>query len=94
MEEAINRKIIKSHGNKLANFFRLVLLHKKIKWFTAYWSKIYRVSVSSMSGQNIDLDASLFFKNMEEYAHWLRGSPFLFKISREIEPNITSTSVG
>ena len=39
-------------------------------------------------------NASLFFKNMEEYAHCLTGSPFVFKIFREIEPNATSTSVG
>ena len=37
----INNKIItKSHGNNLESFFRLVLLHKSIRWFTASWSKI------------------------------------------------------
>ena len=55
---------------------------------------MYRLSVSSKSGQNIDLDDSLFFKNMEEYAHCLIGSPFVSKISKEIEPNATNTSVG
>ena len=86
--------MIKNHGNKFANFFRFILLHIKIKWFTASSSKIYRLSVSSKSGQNIDLDASLFFRNMDEYAHCLTGSPFVFNIFREIEPNATSTSVG
>tara|TARA_B100000886_G_scaffold289057_1_gene214107 strand:+ start:289 stop:441 length:153 start_codon:yes stop_codon:yes gene_type:complete len=47
-----------------------------------------------MSGQNIDFEVSLVFKNMEEYAHCLSGSPLLSKILSEIEPNVISTSVG
>ena len=40
VEETINRIMIKSHGNDLTNFFCLVLLHKKINWFTASRSVI------------------------------------------------------
>ena len=53
------------------------------------WSKTTPISRTRILSKYKDL----LLKNMEEYAHCLRGSPFIFKIFREIEPNATTTSV-